>query len=505
MPSLGSFTPPCIPGIDWHKPCSACPRSHAIIPGDGCIPPPLPYRRIMAIGERPGQDEYRRGGGRPFTGKAGQELNDNYLYLAGLSRDDIYFCNTVRCGADVDGGNKTPTSAEIAACARHFLPYELDAIRPHFILLLGGTACSLFDDVDPINLQLQHGRPLRRRLYGRDYWVIPMFNPALGMHDTRKMTPILEDWETAGSIIKGDYRIPADAYAGKEDYRIADEAGVHAYFRQYATGLYQPECCWTLYGGLDTETDAGRMWCITVSLAPGTGIMVRVSDKAAMHALYSLLTRIHWFIHNAGFDVDILAHAPEPLVLVPNRDFTCTQQAVYHRGSMPQGLKALGYRLFGISMTSYEDTVLPWSKRKLMDWWVDALLLTGAKQVEVLGKVSEKTGKRGKSKFKSTKAYSRLLQIYNYAEANPEYDPWKSWDKLGVVDAKEPDKEMKVTAEDKRRVVGELGEPPRPSIIHCPETVQISYACRDADIGLRLGLYLRTDERGFRKREGFKR
>ncbi len=494
------FLPPCIPGIDWRSPCSACPRTHSIIPGDGILPPPLPYRRILAIGERPGPDEYRRSG-RPFTGKSGQELNENYLYLAGLSRDDIYLCNTVRCGAE---GNRTPNKSEATACARHFLPYELDAIRPHFILLLGGTACSLFDDTEPINLALHHGRPLRRRLYGRDYWVIPMYHPALGMHDTRKMTPLLEDWETAGAIIRGEFRIPSDAYAGKEDYRLATTPEqVHAYFSQYAhTG--NPLRIGTSYGGLDTETDAGRMWCVTVSVAPGTGILVRVSDLAAIQNLYTHLHRFHWFIHNAGFDVDILAHAPQPLVLTPAQ-FTCTQQAVYHRGSMPQGLKALGYRIFGISMTSYEDTVLPWSKKRLMDWWVDALLLTGGDQVEVPGAVSRKTGKQGKSKFKSTKCYSRLLQIYNYAEANPEYDPWKSWDALGQRDRKEPEKELKVTVEDKRRITGELGEPPRQSIVHVPIDIARDYAIRDADIGLRLGLYLRKDERGFRKRAGFKR
>lgn len=499
MPSLGSFTPPCIPGINWRKPCSACPRLFSPIPGDGILPPPVPYRRIFAIGERPGPDEYKRSG-RPFTGKSGQELNENYLYLAGLSREDIYLCNTVRCGAE---GNRTPNKTEIAACARHFLPYELDAVRPHFILLLGGVACSLFDDSDPISLQLHHGRPLRRRLYGRDYWVIPMFHPALGMHDTRKMTPILQDWETAGKIIKGDYRIPSDQFAGREDYRLATMAEeVHAYFTQYAD--LQNGYGITQYGGLDTETDAGKMWCITVSVAPGSGLMVRVSDTEAMHALYAYIRLFHWFIHNAGFDVDILAHARDPLILPPHR-FTCTQQAVYHRGNLPQGLKALGYRIFGLSMTSYEDTVLPWSRKKLMGWWVDALLLTGSDRVEVPGAISVKTGRHGKSKFKPSRAYSRLLQIYNYSQANPEYDPWKSWDSLGVADKKDPDKEVKVTEEDKVRIIGEIGEPPRQSIVHVPVEIARDYAIRDCDVGLRLGLYLRKDEKGFRKREGFKR
>ncbi len=441
----------------------------------------------MAIGDRPGPDEYKRSG-RPFTGKSGQELNENYLYLAGLTRDDIYFCNTVRCGSD---GNRPAGKQETEACARHFLPYELDAVKPHFILLMGGTACSLFDDTDPIHLAMDHGRPLRRKLFGREYWVVPMYHPALGMRDTRQMTPILEDWETLKLIVNGDFRIPKDPYAGKTDYRLVDAAGLQEYLFTQSDLNNAAHTGYTLYGGLDTETDAGKMWCITISVKPGTGVMIKADDVDSIELLKLYQKFYHWFIHNASFDIEVLGQAAYPIQL---NHYSCTQQAVYHRGNLAQGLKVLGYRLFGIKMTSYEDTVLPWSRRKLMDWWVDALINSGMEQVEIPGKVSLKTGRQGKSKFKSTKFYSRLLYIYNHAQVSEDYDPWKKWDEM--------DEDYSA---DKKRLLGEMDAPPRQSIIHVPTQLAVNYATLDADVGLRLGLHLRKDERLFRKRAGFKR
>ena len=42
-----------------------------------------------------------------------------------------------------------------------------------------------------------------------------------------------------------------------------------------------------------------------------------------------------------------------------------TMQEAFHLGNLPQGLKALTYRLFRHTMTSYEETVRPASIRAL--------------------------------------------------------------------------------------------------------------------------------------------
>lgn len=73
-----------------HQRCSICPGRFRHVLGDG--PTPTDW---MCIGERPGQEEEK--GGRPFIGKSGREFNENYLYLGGLNRRDVFVTNAVHC------------------------------------------------------------------------------------------------------------------------------------------------------------------------------------------------------------------------------------------------------------------------------------------------------------------------------------------------------------------------------------------------------------------------
>jgi len=60
-------------------PCPDCPRTRKPVPWHG------PFdAEIVVIGEAPGKQENNFG--RPFVGKTGMELDDQYLPLAGLTR-----------------------------------------------------------------------------------------------------------------------------------------------------------------------------------------------------------------------------------------------------------------------------------------------------------------------------------------------------------------------------------------------------------------------------------
>lgn len=451
---------PEIPGCNWQRKCAKCPGTNKCIAGDGPTP-----ARVYMWGERPGTEEERYGS-RPFSGRTGKELNENYLYLAGLQRNDIYFANTVRCADDV---TKTPGNPLIESCSRTFMPYELDAVKPLFLVPLGATACSILPD---INLDLHHGMPLKRDLWGKSYFVVPMFHPAFGLHDPRKMTPMLDDWKRLRLILDGRYRIIKDA-CPTTDYRWAtgyDE--VASYMR---SGL----CPWIEFAGLDTETDNGAIWCITISLRPGSGILFRVNDPEALRAFVEFSGRFHWFIHNAVFDLEKL-HT----IGIVLRHVTCTMQGSYHRGNLPQGLKPLAYRLLGMTMTSYEDTVIPHSRAKLADWLMAAIEFEG-ENITVKERISEKTGKVLKPKVSQSKLYTRLIAIYRYVTSSPTYDGWKKFDEL--------DKN------DKGRLQGALGYIPRRSIVWTPTADALRYAVCDSDAGLRLGLHMRSQERLIRR------
>ena len=92
-----------------------------------------PEAGLMLIGEGPGAEEDRQG--QPFVGPAGQLL-DRIVAAIGLSREDVYVCNVVKCRPP---GNRDPLPDEVAAC-RAFLENQVRLVRPRVIVALGRVA-----------------------------------------------------------------------------------------------------------------------------------------------------------------------------------------------------------------------------------------------------------------------------------------------------------------------------------------------------------------------------
>jgi DNA polymerase len=93
-----------------------------------------PETRLMFIGEAPGADEDRLG--EPFVGRAGQLLNDMITKGMGLSRDQVYIANILKCRPP---DNRTPTIEEASNCVG-YLEEQIAIIRPEFLCLLGRVA-----------------------------------------------------------------------------------------------------------------------------------------------------------------------------------------------------------------------------------------------------------------------------------------------------------------------------------------------------------------------------
>jgi len=98
-----------------------------------------PGAELMFVGEAPGEDEDRQGA--PFVGRAG-ELLTRIIGAMGLSRDDVYIANVLKCRPDMPKGapgNRPPTPQEMQQC----LPYlreQIAIIRPRVLVALGKTA-----------------------------------------------------------------------------------------------------------------------------------------------------------------------------------------------------------------------------------------------------------------------------------------------------------------------------------------------------------------------------
>lgn len=141
--------------------CKLCHGRRTIVFGSG-----PDEARLVLIGEGPGEEEDRQG--KPFVGRAGQLLT-RMLESVGISRDEVYITNIVKCRPP---GNRNPEPDEIAACAP-FLEGQLAAIQPRVICALGAFAAQ----------SLLRTRESIGRLRGRVHpfgglVLIPTFHPA---------------------------------------------------------------------------------------------------------------------------------------------------------------------------------------------------------------------------------------------------------------------------------------------------------------------------------------
>jgi DNA polymerase len=115
--------------------CDLCEGRTQVVFGEGS-----PSAKLMFIGEAPGGDEDKSG--HPFWGRAGQVFN-SLLEEAGISREEIWLTNTVKCRPTKGEGrrisNRPPLTSEIKACAIWRMG-ELDIIKPRLVCCLGSVA-----------------------------------------------------------------------------------------------------------------------------------------------------------------------------------------------------------------------------------------------------------------------------------------------------------------------------------------------------------------------------
>ncbi|HSD04570.1 MAG TPA: uracil-DNA glycosylase [Nitrosopumilaceae archaeon] len=124
-----------MPNIDEIKSqvisCVKCSLSKArtcAVPGKG-----NPKAELLFIGEAPGRSEDLQG--EPFVGAAGKILSEA-LSFVGLSRDEVYITNVVKCRPP---NNRVPIQEERDACS-NYLAWELETIKPKIICIMGNTA-----------------------------------------------------------------------------------------------------------------------------------------------------------------------------------------------------------------------------------------------------------------------------------------------------------------------------------------------------------------------------
>jgi len=125
-----------------------------------------PQARLVLLGEGPGEQEDLQG--EPFVGAAGQLL-DRILAACGLSRNDVYILNAVKCRPP---RNRNPKPEELENCWEYGRR-QLEILQPEFICCLGSVAARTL-----LQTNLSVGR-LRRQFHQyRQSKVLVTYHPA---------------------------------------------------------------------------------------------------------------------------------------------------------------------------------------------------------------------------------------------------------------------------------------------------------------------------------------
>jgi DNA polymerase len=143
-----------------------------------------PSAELMFVGEAPGFHEDKSG--VPFVGAAGKLLS-KLLDGIGLSRDEVYIANVLKCRPP---GNRDPLPEEIASCEPHLFK-QIELIQPKLIATLGNFSTKLLSG-KPNGITQVHGREQKVTLGGMDVTLYPIFHPAAALY-TPRMLQVLED------------------------------------------------------------------------------------------------------------------------------------------------------------------------------------------------------------------------------------------------------------------------------------------------------------------------
>lgn len=142
--------------------CDLCNERTNVVFGEGDI-----HTKLMFIGEGPGYEEDKSA--RPFVGRSGKKLN-KWIAQLGLSRQDVYITNIVKCRPP---NNRDPKPEESYRCTAFYLHRQIELINPKAICTLGRPATQALLATDERITKL-----VNKPVDGFNRKILPLFHPA---------------------------------------------------------------------------------------------------------------------------------------------------------------------------------------------------------------------------------------------------------------------------------------------------------------------------------------
>ena len=174
--------------------CSLWKTRKNAVPGEGNSESP-----VMFIGEAPGQSEDIKG--KPFVGAAGKFL-ETMLSEIGLSRNDVFICNIVKCRPP---RNREPMPNEIQTCTP-YLDRQINIIKPHFIVTLGNYSTTyIFSKANlPFNgITQARGKFYQATILDMQMTIFPTFHPAATLYSAKYKETLQRDFQLLKNKLVG--------------------------------------------------------------------------------------------------------------------------------------------------------------------------------------------------------------------------------------------------------------------------------------------------------------
>ena len=164
-----------------------------------------PEADLMFVGEAPGFHEDKQG--VPFVGAAGKLL-EQLLAEIGLTREQVYICNTLKCRPP---GNRDPLPDEVESCESH-LWRQIELIEPRVVSTLGNFATKLLSG-KPTGITRVHGQEQETTLGGRRVLLYPLYHPAAALYTPRMLDVLRSDFARLPELLGRETPPPEPIYA----------------------------------------------------------------------------------------------------------------------------------------------------------------------------------------------------------------------------------------------------------------------------------------------------
>ena len=147
--------------------------------------------RWLFVGEAPGAEEDKKG--LPFVGRAGTLLSA-MLFSIGLSREDIYIANVLKCRPP---SNRDPLGREVRECSP-FLHQQISWVQPEIIVAMGRFAAQALLETDQSLAEL---RGHRHKYQINELPLVVTYHPAYLLRSPSAKRKSWEDLTLANSIL----------------------------------------------------------------------------------------------------------------------------------------------------------------------------------------------------------------------------------------------------------------------------------------------------------------